>query len=193
MAPLTGVDWAEISAMIAAMTAQGRDLVRHAGVEAAEITTTIAIMMRYVGQGYEVEVPVQGAWITDGDGEAIASSFADSYRRRFGRIEAMPVETISWRVVTSGPRPPLDETLRTDALAGADNAARGSRPVWFGLDSSFINTAVFDRNALMPGSRIDGPAILEEVESTLVLPPDFGGEVDAGLNFIATRQSERRS
>jgi N-methylhydantoinase A len=183
--------------MVAAMTAQGRDLVRHAGVPAADITTAISIMMRYVGQGYEVEVPVRDAWITDGDAAAIANSFADSYRRRFGRVEAMPAETISWRVVTSGPRPPLDRTLeRTqggDTGAGQEGAARGSRPVWFGLDSGFSDTAVFDRNALTPGARIDGPAILEEVESTLVLPPDFGGEVDAGRNFIATRRSERRS
>jgi len=200
MAPLTGVDWGEISAMIAAMAAQGRDLVRHAGVGEAEITTAISIMMRYVGQGYEVEVPVRGGWITDGDVAAIANSFADSYRRRFGRVEAMPPETISWRVVSSGPRPPLERTLertlRGDAGTGqtaAAAAARGGRPVWFGLESGFIDTAVFDRNALTPGTRIDGPAILEEVESTLVLPPDFGGEVDAGLNFIATHQYERRS
>ncbi len=90
----------------------------------------------------------------------------------------------------------MERTLRGDAGTGqtaAAAAARGSRPVWFGLESGFIDTAVFDRNALTPGTRIDGPAILEEVESTLVLPPDFGGEVDAGLNFIATHQYERRS
>jgi N-methylhydantoinase A len=189
MAPLKGVDWAEIEAMVGTMAAQGRALVLHAGVDDGDITVNLSIMMRYVGQGYEVEVPVQRGWIEQADQSAIGSSFADSYRRRFGRVESMPAETISWRVVTSGPRPPLDETLRRDTRSGGAAAQRGSRPVWFGLDTGFVETPVFDRGALTPGTAIIGPAILEEVESTLVLPPDFSGEVDDGLNFIAIRTS----
>ena len=146
-------------------------------------------MMRYVGQGYEVEVPVGRAWMSDGNATAVARSFAESYQRRFNRKEAMPAETFSWRVVTSGLRPALGDTLRSDATASYGTAQRGSRPDWFGLDKSYLKTPVFDSSVLMAGTEIEGPAILEEVESAAVLPPDFPGYVDDGLNFVAVRHS----
>ena len=68
-------------------------------------------------------------------------------------------------------------------------AQRGSRPVWFGLDKSYLDTPIFDRSVLTAGTEIEGPAILEEVELTLVLPPDFSGYVDGGLNFVAVSHS----
>ena len=49
-------------------------------------------------------------------------------------------------------------------------------------------TPVYDRNALPAGCRIEGPAVLEEVESTMILPPDFNASVDEGLNMIVTRR-----
>ena len=146
-------------------------------------------MMRYVGQGYEVEVPVDRAWMSDGNAAAVAQSFAESYQQRFNRTEALPAETISWRIVTSGLRPALGDTLLSDAAASYGTAQRGSRPVWFGLDKSYLDTPFFDRSDLTTGAKIVGPAILEEVESTLVVPPDFSGYVDDSLNFIAARHS----
>ena len=162
---------------------------RHAGVCLEYITINVTIMMRYVGQGYEVEVPVDRSWMSYGNADAVAQSFAESYRRRFNRTEAMPAETISWRVVTSGTRPALGNTLRSDATASDGTARRGSRLVWFGLDKSYLDTPVFDRSVLAVGTEIEGPAILEEIESTLVLPPDFSGYVDDGLNFVTVRHS----
>ncbi len=188
MARLDGVDWPIVASMIQTMMEQARDMVRHAGVAEVDITSTLSIMMRYVGQGYEVEVPVQRDWIENGDGEAVARSFSQSYRRRFGRTEAMPPETITWRVVVTGPRPPLRDALRGSAEIQWEAAEQTMRPVWFGPDVGFMETPVYDRGSLAPGVKISGPAVLEEVESTLVLPPDFSGEVDEGLNFIALRQ-----
>ena len=188
MSHLDTVDWSEVTQMVNRMAAQGEVLVRHAGVALNDITINVTIMMRYVGQGYEVEVPVDRSWMSYGNADAVAQSFAESYRRRFNRTEAMPAETISWRVVTSGPRPALGNTLRSDATASDGTARRGSRPVWFGLDKSYLDTPVYDRSVLAVGTEIEGPAILEEVESTLVLPPDFSGYVDNGLNFVAVRQ-----
>ncbi len=188
MSRLDTVDWPEVTQMVNRMAAQGEELVRHAGVCLEDITINVTIMMRYVGQGYEVEVPADRAWMSDGNADAVAQSFGESYQRRFNRTEAMPAETISWRVITSGPRPALGDTLRSEATASDGAAQLGSRPVWFGLDKSYLDTPVYDRSVLTAGTEIEGPAILEEVESTLVLPPDFSGYVDNGLNFVAVRQ-----
>ena len=161
----------------------------HAGVCLEDITINVTIMMRYVGQGYEVEVPVERAWMRDGNAAAVAQSFAESYQRRFNRTEAMPAETISWRVITSGPLPALGDTLRREVAASDGAAQLGRRPVWFDLDKNYLDTPVYDRSVLTAGTEIEGPAILEEVGSTLVLPPDFSGYVDDGLNFVAVRHS----
>ncbi|MFP6726337.1 MAG: hydantoinase/oxoprolinase family protein, partial [Alphaproteobacteria bacterium] len=161
MSHLDTVDWPEVTQMVNRMAAQGEELVRHAGVALNDITINVTIMMRYVGQGYEVEVPVDRSWMSYGNADAVAQSFAESYRRRFNRTEAMPAETISWRVVTSGPRPALGNTLRSDATASDGTARRGSRPVWFGLDKSYLDTPVYNRSVLAVGTEIEGPAILE--------------------------------
>lgn len=191
MSRLDAVDWTQVAAMIGEMTARGRELVLNAGVPEAAITVQYGAMMRYVGQGYEVEVPVEEAAIRSGDTAAIEASFSDSYKQRFGRTEQMPPETMTWRVVVSGPRPPLLDAIKGDAeatRADESDAARGQRRVWFGIEDGYVDTPVLDRNQLTPGTRITGPAVLEEVESTLILPPDFIGEVDAGLNLIVTRK-----
>ena len=191
MARLDAVDWREIATLTDQLTDRGRELVRNAGVSVPDITVRYGAMMRYVGQGYEVEAPIEESAIRTGDSAAIKAVFEASYRQRFGRTESMPPEVITWRVVVSGPRPPL-----LDAISGTENTSRtfdatqakGSRAVWFGSDSGFIETPVFDRYGLQPATKLDGPSIIEEVESTLILPPDFTAEVDSARNLIISTE-----
>jgi N-methylhydantoinase A len=191
MARLDAVDWREIATLTDQLTDRGRELVRNAGVSVPDITVRYVAMMRYVGQGYEVEAPIEESAIHTGDSAAIKAVFEASYRQRFGRTEDMPPEVITWRVVVSGPRPPL-----LDAISGTENTSRtfdapqakGSRAVWFGSDSGFIETPVFDRYGLQPATKLDGPSIIEEVESTLILPPDFTAEVDSARNLIISTE-----
>ena len=74
----------------------------HAGVRLEDITINVTIMMRYVDQSYEDEVPVDRAWTSDGNTDAVAQSFAERYQRRFNRRGALPTGTIFWRVATYG-------------------------------------------------------------------------------------------
>jgi N-methylhydantoinase A len=147
--------------------------------------------MRYVGQGYEVDAPVDLATIQTGNISAIAGSFSDAYLKRFGRTEKMPPEITTWRVVVSGPRPPLLDSIRVNHQQRASALTpKTARPVYFGAEVGFVETPVFDRETLGPGALIDGPAVLEEVESTLIIPPDFSGEVDEGLNVVVSRKDQ---
>jgi N-methylhydantoinase A len=145
-------------------------------------------MLRYVGQGYEIETGIDPAWLRAGDVAAIATAFAHAYRHRYGRAEQMPVELLSWRLAVSGPRSPLGSTLsaHSSAAAGGPRAA-GRRPVWF--EDGFVDTPVYRREALAGGHIIAGPAIVEEIESTLVLPPDFHLVVDPAANLVLTRRA----
>jgi N-methylhydantoinase A len=187
MARLDAVDWREIAALANQLTDRGRELVHNAGVSSTDITVRYSAMMRYVGQGYAVEAPIEESTIRTGNSAAIKAAFEASYRQRFGRAEDMPPEVITWRVVVSGPRPPLLE-----AISGTENTsctsdapqAKGSRAVWFGAESGFVGTPVFDRYGLQSATKLDGPSIIEEVESTLILPPGCTAEVDNARNLI---------
>ena len=74
------------------------------------------------------------------------------------------------------------------AEQGGVPSPRGTRPVWF--DDAFVETPVYHRNLFAPGHRLTGPAIIEETESTTVVPSDFSVSVDGSLNLVLRRGSE---
>ena len=173
VAPLATLDLDALRAMLAEMEAEGRALVAKAGADAAE--TRIRVAMRYAGQGYQVE-----AEVTALDRDTIRAAFEAEYLRLYGRTEpGLPVECVGWRVTVSGPTP------RLDLAAGAAPhgvAVKGTRRAWFG--GAFVAAAVLDRAALKPGDVVRGPALIEERESTLVLPPGASARCDAALNLV---------
>lgn len=173
VAPLATLDLDALRAMLAEMEEEGRALVMRAGVDAAE--TRFRVAMRYAGQGYQVEAEVVAL-----DRDAIRASFEAEYLRLYGRTEPhLPVECVGWRVTVSGPTPRLD--LTGAALPGGV-AVKGVRPAWFG--GRFVEATVLDRAALKPGDVVHGPALVEERESTLVLPPGAAARCDAALNLV---------
>ena len=173
VAPLATLDLDRLRAMLAEMEAEGRAMVAEAGV--TEITIRRIAAMRYAGQGYQVEAEVAAL-----DRDALRTAFEAEYRRLYGRTEpGLPVETVGWRVIVAGPTPQL-ELARP--RAGAAPSLKGTRPAWFG--TGFLPAAVHDHTALRPGDTLAGPALVEERESTLVLPPGSRATVDAALNLV---------
>jgi len=117
-------------------------------------------------------VALERAWIDSRDVDRIRAAFETEYLRLFGRKEsAVPAEIVSWRLTASGPRPHID--LRSvnagNSKVGAASL-RGSRPVFDPAHGSFSNTPVHDRYAIAPGVELQGPLIIEERESTVVVP-----------------------
>src|SRR5262249_13683506 len=90
------------------------------------------------------------------------------------------IEASSFRVRVVGPVPALDLRPREAPVTAAEKR-KGVRQAWFG--AGFVEAAVYDRYALVPGDRIAGPAIVEEREATTVVPPGDALTVDASLNL----------
>jgi N-methylhydantoinase A len=175
--------------LLAELRTETETLVSSAGVEPNEISYRMSAMMRYVGQGYEIEAEIDPVTLRTDGAEALAAAFATAYQARYGRVERMPPEILSWRVVGAGPRPALADAIG----AGAEEVAtppepHQTRPAFF-VDG-FKETPVYRRTSLLAGQSITGPAIIEEDESTLILPPEFRLTVDPALNLIAIRSSE---
>ncbi len=156
--------WEQVDALFAEMEAEGAALLAKSGVD--EVTHRRIAEMRYAGQGYEIRVPVHdGPWPG-----TLIDEFARTYRALYRRSgPEVGVEVLNWRVVSSGPAP--DVTLRLKAQAQGGDARKGTRKAYFPAAGGFVDTAIFDRYLLTPGERVDGPAIVEERESTVVVPP----------------------
>ena len=88
------------------------------------------------------------------------------------RPVVVPIEAISWRVLTRGPDPDLKLQA---APTGDGDARKGTRDVYF--NDAFRETPIYDRYQMGPGTQIDGPAIVEERESTTVVGPDATARV----------------
>jgi N-methylhydantoinase A len=156
--------WEQVDTLFAEMEAEGTALLAKSGVD--EVTHRRVAEMRYAGQGYEIRVPVHGGSWPD----ALIDEFTATYRALYRRTgPAVGVEVLNWRVVSSGPVP--DVTLRLAARVSPGAARKGTRQAYFPAAGGFVDTAVFDRYLLRPGERVDGPAIVEERESTVVVPP----------------------
>jgi N-methylhydantoinase A len=177
------LDYEHAASLLTEMAAEASALVVSAGAKETDVTQEFSVMMRYLGQGYEIEVPVTLEMIRQKDRDALLTAFSDAYSDRYGRSEDMPAELLSWRLAVTGPKSTLGDTLgqREQEAGGTPEPVR-HRPVWF--DNSYVDTPVYKRNDFSVGSHIEGPAVIEETESTLVLPVGFTLDVDAAHNLI---------
>ena len=127
--------------------------------------------MRYVGQGHEVSVRLLNGVLGEQHVPQITAEFEETYRSLYGRKGPdVALEIINWRVVASGP-PPETRLQLPRSISEHSKARKGQRPAYFPESGGFVETAVYDRYAFEPGTKFDGPAIVEERESTLILGP----------------------
>jgi len=177
---LERLDHVAINALYASMRTQCDALLLEAGAVAGEITYQPVAEMRHVGQGFEIPVPLPGLELSADDLPAIRAAFFDSYQERFGRvIEDAPIEALTWRLAASAL--PIDISLRREAAQTP--AARGHRAVRF-ENHGEVQAAVFDRYAMAPGTSFTGPALVEERESTCVVPPGAACHIDEHMNLV---------
>lgn len=179
---LDEVDWPALRASLAEMQRICMTQLEATGETRARTTYVAAI--RYVGQGYDVDVPLEADFIDAGRADAVRAAFERAYRAQFGRVESdMLVEIVSWRLTVAGPPPQVDLVAgrRSDSFG---DGRRGSRRVYFGPATGFVETPVYDRYRLAPGSRFAGPAVFEERESTTVVPPGATARIDDALNLL---------
>jgi N-methylhydantoinase A len=138
--------------------------------------------MRYVGQWRSLTVPVSTP--LEANLDASLDRFHNEHEREYAFSDRdQAVEIYGLRVVGLG----LVRKPEFPKVAGGSdlNAARsGERSVYFAEASGFLDTVIYHRAALPAGARFDGPAIVEQMDSTVVVPPDWRAEVDGYGNII---------
>ncbi len=174
---LNRLEWDAVERLLDEMEAAGAEQLRAAGVEPERVTHARFAELRYVGQGYEISVPLPVPGTPD-PVDQLVRIFAVAYERLYKRSgPPVPVEAVSWRVVSSGAPP----QLVLPRLGGGEpaSALKGHRAAYFPERGGYTPTPVYDRQRLGAGARLDGPALIEERESTLVVRPGQTARVDS--------------
>ena len=178
-------DWAPVEALLAGMENSLRAELASAGVPAAEIRFRRTADMRYVGQGFEVETELPGH-LKGNPRFDLEARFNAAYAARFGQhLEAQRIEVVNWRVEGYAAAP---ATPQRPGAAGvnASAAVKRSRQAFFPDLDAFVETPVVAESALRPGQMHDGPALIEQAGSTVVVGPGDRYSIDAAGNLCYT-------
>jgi N-methylhydantoinase A len=179
---LDAVDPARLGRMYAEMAQQAMEVVRESAV-AGEIAVMRSADARYVGQGYELTVPVPPGELDAGALIRVRAAFDQVYAARYGYANARePVEVVTWKLSAAGGSARI--ALAKAQTEDGGRAMKGERRAYFPEARGYVDTPVYDRYALAAGARLTGPAIVEERESTTVLPPGATASVDEYANLI---------
>lgn len=182
------IDVAKVNALYAEMEAEAIEGFKALDVAPETVVFTRTADMRYIGQFHEVEIDVTRGEVTD----ATITAAIEELHARHERLYTfnMPwqgVEFLTFRVRATTPRVPF-ETRRVAELEGdASRALKRRRICWF--DGVAVDTPVYDGALLGAGDTLEGPAIIEETTTTVVIPSRYDLRVDAGRNYILTRRA----
>jgi len=116
--------------------------------------------------------------------DALIKEFHVRHERLYGFALEQPVEIVTLRVAVTGDLGTVEMPLRPSGLGAPDQAVIGQRQVYFDRPKGFVQCHIYGREQLAPGSTIKGPAILEGTDSTVVIDPDWHGQIDDYGNCI---------
>ncbi|VTU25617.1 Acetophenone carboxylase gamma subunit [Variovorax sp. PBL-H6] len=182
--PLAQLDAGRVRALVDELEAQGRAMFEASGMGSVKVLVKVNAAMRYVGQGFEVLVPLDDHRLARGMDSRLERAFEAAYQQLYGRTErGAPVEIVSWRVVVMSETPDITPAA-VATLDDRGSALKGRRPVYSVLSRRFVDTPVYDRYRLGIDTDLQGPAIVEERESTVVVPEGARVTVDRYRNLI---------
>jgi N-methylhydantoinase A len=144
--------------------------------------------MRYVGQGHDLRIRIA----EDEDANTVRRRFGEEHRLQYGHaFDQAPVEIMNLRVVVRerrdrGARP----ALRQDTVPGGQGGT--ARPCYFGPPFGLVEAQVLVSRQALRDQPQPGPLVIEEYDTTIVVPPDFTASLDAANNVhLAAAEQDR--
>jgi len=183
---LDGATIPAINSIYRELEAQGKQQLAACGIRSGARYRRSADM-RFSGQGYEISVDLPDGPYAAADVARLRDAFFDAYAasygdRAFDRADA--VELVHFRIAASGRVAPMALQSLPARDASAADARKGHRRVYFPETNGFTDCPVYDRYQLRAGDRFDGPSLVEERESTVVIIPHSQAHVDRDGNII---------
>jgi N-methylhydantoinase A len=184
-ARLDTLDLAALDADRRGLEAEMLAWIEQHAVELDGVSFRLGVDMRYVGQSYEIEVPIEAEWLRPGGALRLLEAFHRSHERIFGHADPRaPVEVVNLRIQLRGTRPrvPIAEVR-----PGASAPPTGARRLW--LDGRSVEARVHERASLGHGDRVVGPAIVEQPDTTVLVPGGHVADVDRLGNLLVRMEA----
>lgn len=192
---LNEANFIEIEKLFQDMEKEGAAILQKAG-SAESIIYERSVDMRFVGQGFETNTPVPDSHFYQITKEAMRQLFDQKYQALYGRTYPdSPAEFVSFKVRASLPHRPLHLPKIEKKGSSLANSIKGKRLAFSSISGGFIPYTVYNRYGLSPGVTLDGPAIIEERESTTIVGEDVDVKVDEygflWINFKGQRDGTK--
>jgi N-methylhydantoinase A len=180
LSAVVDVDPADVDTAFQELEDEGRQHLLHEGVTADAMSFQRHVDMRYLGQWRAMSIDV-GETVTSLD-DAVARFHEEHGREHnYSRPDA-PVEIYRLTITATGKTPKAEFAQHERVRAAAEPVAK--RDVVFDEEPQAIMTPVYDRDKLKAGMVVAGPAIIEQLDSTILVPPGLKAEVDSSLTIV---------
>jgi N-methylhydantoinase A len=177
-----------LEAAFRAMEAEGSHMLERASINAGRRRFDRSVDARYAGQSYELNVPIASGAVDTAAIGGIAEAFHIRHAQTYGHDNrAEPVQFVSLRVAAIGIIPPL--TIRQQPAAAGTRSAKPPREVWF-RSTGTIAAQVHDRARMAEGAVVHGPAVVESLESTILIPPGWQARMDSDGFILMARTNQ---
>jgi N-methylhydantoinase A/oxoprolinase/acetone carboxylase beta subunit len=185
---LADLDAGRLGDAFARLEADARRQLESDEIPAGRMEFERVLDCRYVGQGYELRVPVSGGEVDEAWRADLVAQFHAAHEREFARRdERSDIEIVTVRVRGIGVMPALETApIETGEPTPEADAILGTRDVWFRVGGKMeqLPTAQVARERLRAGNVLSGPAVIHQFDTTTVLPPDMTATVDAYGNIV---------
>tara|TARA_B100001121_G_scaffold231231_1_gene204437 strand:+ start:8 stop:787 length:780 start_codon:yes stop_codon:yes gene_type:complete len=183
---LGDVDVNERDALLDELRSEGKRILAAAGVPEEAIVFRYGVDARYAGQGNEITVWLGEGLMWPATDDAIAVDFEREYQRIYGMaIPDVGIEIVTWRLAVTAAAAPFEPGSSAETASSA--APQGYRPMRFARGAEAVTAPVYRRDSLGVGAVIDGPAVVEERETTSVIRPGWRAVVAKDGSVIAER------
>ena len=176
---LDNADFDEIETLFKTLETEGAGILQK-DVQDEDLIIERTLMMRFVGQGAETDLILENKPFNDWKVSEIRHLFDQVYEKLYGRTyPETQIEFVTFKVRVSEPERPFQLPRFENQTGQLEDALKGTRPAFSLTQKMFLPHDVYDRMKLFPGAAIQGPAIIEERESTIVIGEDASCTVDS--------------
>ncbi|WP_433492152.1 hydantoinase/oxoprolinase family protein [Nocardia grenadensis] len=175
----------DIQAAVAYLAAEAEGWFRAEKISDPDRELRLTIDMRYFGQNYELAVELDSTTVDADAINALIGKFEAAHKALYGyTVPDAKIQAVTFRSSAVG-KVVQAKTARTDQSASDPEPARAeSRQVYFGAEYGRIDSPVYDRGRLTAGTHIEGPSIIEQMDSTTVVLPGQQATIDAYANIV---------
>jgi N-methylhydantoinase A len=178
----TAAGWKAVEIALSELDRRSAIWATNEGLDQALLEFHRVLELRYLGQSSELRVAL------DKDVSTLApviAAFHAEHQRRFGyAMPARAVEIVTARLTARVARP----APHLEAPPEVVRQAPSSRRVWFAV-TGFVETPIYQRQAIGSSSRIAGPAVIEQMDTTTIVPPGWSVTIDRMANLLLSREA----